>query len=243
MQLRSPKQDITHTEEQAPQGSQGRFSGWVAARREWDARYGDFIKRAQNWRLIALVLAVANLFLIAGMISVASRSHVVPYIVAVDSIGKAEAVGPADMASIPDERVKRAILLQWIEDVRSISSDPQAEYRTVTQRVYTHLAAGSPAQLYVGDFYRSDSPFDRGQDGTVQVDIQSIVQDSPRTYRVNWTETSRDKTGAVTGKQVWQGAFTLAVNPPRDEKLIRVNPLGIYVTEASWSKVYGGNNQ
>ena len=152
-------------------------------------------------------------------------------------------MSPAEAAAPVDERVKRAILLSWIQDVRSVSSDQQAEYATVTTKVYTHLAAGSEAQAYVGDFYRSDSPFERGQDGTVQVDIRSIVQDSPNTYRVNWTESSRDKSGVVTGKQEWQGAFTIAINPPTDERMIRVNPLGIYLTNVSWSKVMGGANQ
>jgi type IV secretory pathway TrbF-like protein len=165
----------------------------------------------------------------------------VPYVVSVDAIGRAEAVSPAEAAAPVDERVKRAILLSWIQDVRSVSSDQQAEYATVTTKVYTHLAAGSEAQAYVGDFYRSDSPFGRGQDGTVQVDLRSIVQDSPTTYRVNWTETARDKSGVVTGKQEWQGAFTIAINPPTDERMIRVNPLGIYLTNVSWSKVMGGS--
>jgi type IV secretory pathway TrbF-like protein len=27
------------------------------------------------------------------------------------------------------------------------------------------------------------------------------------------------------------------VNPPDDERLVRVNPLGVYVTNAHWTKV------
>jgi type IV secretion system protein VirB5 len=243
MFTKSKANDITHSDD-APQSSTGvRYEGYVAAQRAWDVRYGDIIKRARSWRLFAFGLLGCDLLLIFGMINLASKSHIVPYVVAVDSIGKAQAISPAEASSPVDERVKRAILLSWIQDVRSVSTDAQAEYNTVTTRVYTHLAAGSEAQAYVGDFYRSDSPFDRGQDGTVQVDIHSIVQDSPTTYRVNWAESSRDKSGVVTGKQEWQGAFTIAINAPTDEKLVRVNPLGVYLTNVSWTKVFGGANQ
>ena len=31
--------------------------------------------------------------------------------------------------------------------------------------------------------------------------------------------------------------LTITVNPPSDERLVRVNPLGIYVVALSWSKV------
>jgi len=34
-----------------------------------------------------------------------------------------------------------------------------------------------------------------------------------------------------------EGVLTIAVNPPSDERLIRINPLGIYVTNVSWSRV------
>jgi type IV secretion system protein VirB5 len=43
--------------------------------------------------------------------------------------------------------------------------------------------------------------------------------------------------GDVQSEQAWKGSFTIAVNPPTDEQLARVNPLGVYVTNASWSKV------
>jgi type IV secretion system protein TrbF len=243
MFTKAKPKDITRSDD-APQSSAGgRYDGYVAAQRAWDVRYGDVIKRAQHWRLFALGLLACCILLIFGMINLSSKSRIVPYVVSVDAIGRAEAVSPAEAAAPVDERVKRAILLSWIQDVRAVSSDQQAEYSTVTTKVYTHLAAGSEAQAYVGDFYRSDSPFDRGQDGTVQVDIRSIVQDSPNTYRVNWTESARDKSGVVTGKQEWQGAFTIAINPPTDERMIRVNPLGLYLTNVSWSKVMGGANQ
>jgi type IV secretory pathway TrbF-like protein len=41
----------------------------------------------------------------------------------------------------------------------------------------------------------------------------------------------------VESEERWKGSFTIAVNPPSDERLMRINPLGIYVTNVSWSRV------
>jgi type IV secretory pathway TrbF-like protein len=35
----------------------------------------------------------------------------------------------------------------------------------------------------------------------------------------------------------WKAAFSIVVNPPTDERMARINPLGIYVTNANWGKV------
>src|SRR6516165_10060251 len=67
---------------------------YLAARKEWDERYGSLIKRAQNWRLaamLALLVAIAEAVVILG---VATRPKTVPYVVAVDSLGRVVASGP-----------------------------------------------------------------------------------------------------------------------------------------------------
>lgn len=49
--------------------------------------------------------------------------------------------------------------------------------------------------------------------------------------------TTRDLYGTVTLKARWKAAISIAINPPSDEATARVNPLGIYVTNANWSKL------
>ena len=80
----------------------GRYDGYVAAQRAWDVRYGDVIKRAQHWRLFALGLLACCVLLIFGMINLSSKSRIVPYVVAIDAIGRAEAVSPAEAAAPVD---------------------------------------------------------------------------------------------------------------------------------------------
>jgi type IV secretion system protein VirB5 len=98
-------------------------------------------------------------------------------------------------------------------------------------------ASGSQAQAFISDFYRSNPPQKRAQTETVSVEVQSVLPTSDKTFEIEWAETTRDLYGTVTQKARWKSAFTIAINPPTDEATARINPLGIYVTNASWGKL------
>ena len=209
---------------------------WVSARREWDERYGDLITRAKNWRAMAFLMGAFALLCLIGLLAQVHRSRVVPFVVAVDSLGRTVATGVAEQASAADPRVIRADLIDWVQSARSITSDPYAERRAIA-RVYDLVAVGSAAQNYLNDFYRNDSPFTRGQTQTVSVDVKSFAPISPTSYEIEWTETTRDQSGVVATKQEWKGVLTIAIAPPADETTARRNPLGVYITQINWSKV------
>jgi type IV secretory pathway TrbF-like protein len=209
---------------------------WMAAKHEWNERYGDLISRARNWRAAAFLALLLAVIEAVGLIAVSLRSKTVPFIVAVDSIGHVVAAGSADQAPVVDDRMKRAALYQWVQDLRMVISDPLVQRRSI-DRVYSMIGQGSPAQMFITDWYRNHTPFDLAQTETVSVDVSTVLPTSNRSYEVEWTETARDRAGTVVETENWKGVFTIAVNPPTDERLAHVNPLGIYVIDASWSKV------
>ena len=211
-------------------------SPYLAARREWDERYGNFITRARNWRAAAFLALLIAMLETGGLIALSMKAKTVPFVVAVDSLGRVLASGPAEQASQADDRLKRAALFQWVNDLRTVTTDGVAQRKAI-DRVYAMIASGSPAQVEIGDFFRSDPPFQRAQTKTVDVDVKAVFAASDRTYQVEWTETQRGLAGQVESEERWKGAFTIAINPPSDERLIRINPLGIYVTSVSWSRV------
>jgi type IV secretion system protein TrbF len=216
--------------------SGGIYNPYLAARREWDERYGEFITRARNWRTVALLSALIALVATAGVVLLSARSRVVPFVVLIDSLGRPLASGLADQTSIGDERLRRAIIQDWIENVRMVTTDGIAQRRAI-DRVYAQIASGTSAQAFISDFYRNDPPFKRAQTGTVSVEVKSVLPTSDRTFEVDWIETSRDLYGTVNSTDHWKGTFTIALNPPSDERQARINPLGLYVTAAGWSKV------
>lgn len=160
----------------------------------------------------------------------------VPFVVAMDSLGRPLAAGPAEQTTTADDRIKRATLYVWLENLRLVTSDGIAQRKAI-DRVYAYVSSGSQAQAFISDFYRSDPPQKRAQTETVSVEVQSVLPTSDRTFEIEWAETSRDLYGTVTQKARWKAAFTIAINPPTDEATARINPLGIYITNASWGKL------
>jgi type IV secretion system protein VirB5 len=209
---------------------------YLAARREWDERYGDLITRARNWRTLAVICALTTLVATGGLMWLSAHSRIVPFVVLVDNLGRPLASGIAEQATVNDDRLKRASILAWVGDFRLVTSDGIAQRKAI-DHVYAQIASGSQAQAFVSDFYRSIPPFKRAQIETVSIDVNSVLPTSDRTFEVDWVETTRDLYGAVKATDRWKGSFSIALNPPTDERLARINPLGVYVTNVSLAKV------
>jgi type IV secretion system protein VirB5 len=109
-------------------------------------------------------------------------------VVAVDSLGRVVAAGTVDRTSPVDERMKLAAMTQWVQDVRSVTSDGLAERAAIDHR-YAMIGSQSAAQTLVTDYFRANEPFERGTRETVQVEGNAILPNSPHSYEVDWTET------------------------------------------------------
>ncbi len=143
-----------------------------------------------------MISGLVALAAVAGMAFLSSHSRIIPFVVAIDSLGRPVASGLADQATTADDRLKRATVLSWIEDLRTVTTDGIAQRRAI-DRVYAHIANGSQAQSFVSDFYRNASPQQRAESETTSVDVKSVLPTSDRTAEVEWIETTRDLYGAV----------------------------------------------
>ena len=212
------------------------YNPYLSARREWDERYGDQITRAKNWRAMAFLSGLIALVATSGVVWLSVRSHVVPFVVLVDSLSRPVASGIAEQASVNDDRLKRASIFTWVENLRLVTTDGVTQRRAI-DRVYAEIGNGTAAQTFISDFYRSNPPSKRAQTETVSVEVNSVLPTSDRTYEVEWVETTRDLYGAVKATDRWKGSFSVVINPPQDERQARVNPVGLYITNASWARV------
>ena len=133
---------------------------------------------------MAIVSALVGLIATGGMLWQAARSRVIPFVVLVDSLGRPIASGLAEQASVGDDRLRRAVIQEWIENVRLVTTDGIAQRRAVIDHVYAYIASGTNAQAFISDFYRDDPPFKRAQTGTVSVEVKSVLPTSDRTFEV-----------------------------------------------------------
>ena len=208
---------------------------YLAARREWNERYGSYIAQASAWRLTALASLGVAFVAVVGIAWIGAQNRIVPYVVQTDKLGDAIAVRRADVAAPVDSRLIRAQLARWVSDVRSVYVDVAAEKHIVTE-AYAMVDRNAAAGQTLNDWFSRNDPFKRARDDTVGVAVQSVLPLSGNTWRVEWQEDTRTRQGGLESSQQWQATITISINPPTDDATILVNPTGLYVESFDWSQ-------
>jgi type IV secretory pathway TrbF-like protein len=216
---------------------------YLDARRAWNS-YVDRAYSAQHtWQLVAVAGLLVGLAGVAGIAYVGSKSKFVPYVIEVDKLGEAVAVGPARVAGPADPRVVRASLASFIASARLVTPDVALQ-RDAIFRVYAMLHSKDPAAQAMNEWYNGNkdaSPFVRAAKVTVTTDINSVLPISDTSWQVDWQETTRDRSGALVGQPVHMRAMLTVylepVSTTTDEAAIERNPLGIYVSTYTWQEV------
>lgn len=201
----------------------------------WDERIGAARIQARNWRLIAF----GNLFLAAGLacglIWQAARGTVTPWVVEIDKLGQAQAVGPAIADYQPTDPQIAWYLARFIENVRSLPADPVivrqnwlAAYDFVTDK----------GAVALNDYARSNDPFGKIGKIEVAVEISSVIRASGDSFRVAWIE-RRYENASLAATEHWTAILTIVIKTPHDAEHLRKNPLGVFVNAINWSKELG----
>lgn len=216
-----------------PAETDGPDASLARGRREWDDRYAGLAQGKRNWQFVALGLLAIDGLLTGGLIHLASQSRVSPFVVEVDRLGQAVAFGPAEQLRKTDERLIRYQLNLFVRDVRSVFSDAEVQ-KTVINRAYGHAKDG--ALGFLNDYFKKSNPFLREAEGTVTVQVQSVLRLSASSWQVQWRETQIAPGGRVVSETAWQAVLGVELTPPETTDVLLVNPLGLYVTEINWTQ-------
>ena len=207
---------------------------YLAARQEWNERYGDYIQAARSWRLVGITaLAIAAIGFGYALYQ-STQVKLVPYIVEVDKLGTAVTAGTPQQIEYADPRVVRATLGAFVSNLRSVTPDAVVQKQYI-DRTYALLRTADPATEKVNAWYRGNSPFDKAKTATVAVEVSNIVALSSQTYQIDWTEYERDRKGKETASRRFRGIATVTLTPPQDEGVIRLNPIGLYLKDFEWT--------
>lgn len=198
----------------------------------WDERIGSARVQARNWRLMAFGGLIVTAGLSAALVWQSMQSRVVPYVVAVDTLGAARAIAPADKEYHPTDPQIAWFLARFITDIRSRSLDPVLMRESWLQ---AYDFASKRGAIFLGDYARGANPFARVGDTTVSVQVTSVVRASAASFQVKWAESAYER-GSPAGTSRWTAILTVALKPPRDADTLRKNPLGLYVDAIDWSR-------
>jgi type IV secretion system protein TrbF len=216
---------------------------YLDARRQWNSHVDRAFGKGHALQLFGVAGLLLGLAGVAGITYVGSKSKYVPYVIEVDKLGEAVAVGPAQLAAPADPRVVRASLASFISSARLVTPDVALQ-RDAIFRVYGMLQTKDPATNKLNEFYngtKDSSPFARAAKITVNTDIGSVLPISATSWQVDWEEATRDRDGSLVNKPVHMRAvltvYILPASTHAKESDIQRNPLGIYVRDFNWQEL------
>jgi type IV secretion system protein VirB5 len=198
----------------------------------WDERIGSARVQARSWRLAFFGSLLMAGGLSGGLVWLAARGTVTPWVVEVDKLGEARAVAPAEGDYQPTDPQTAFHLARFIEHVRSIPADPVVLRKNWLAAYDFTTAAGAQT---LNDHARNNDPFAEVGKVQVAVDVSSVIRASKESFRIAWAE-RRYQDGSLIETSRWSAILTIAHLPPRTSDALRRNPLGIFVSAISWSK-------
>ena len=93
----------------------------------------------------------------------------------------------------------------------------------------------------------ANDPRERGAGYRRDVEVTNVLpvpgglEGGPRTYRVQWDERESSPREGVRERS-WEGYLSVTVSPPTSTEALERNPLGVYVTDLSWSPLAPGTS-
>lgn len=203
------------------------------AQQEWDARMGSAVLSARTWRRLAFACLAIMAVLVGGLTIVALQQRTFVHVVEVDPQGQVLNVRAADGRWSPSETQTAYHVARFVRLVRSLPTDGVV-LRENWLEAYRFLTPQAAAQLT--EIARSDDPFlSLGRVGRT-VYVRSIIARSDNSWEVSWIERTTNGAGSNDG-EAYSGVFTVTTRPPRTADEVAVNPLGLLISDFSWSRV------
>jgi type IV secretion system protein TrbF len=210
---------------------------YAKASQEWDRRMGMSVVQARGWRTMAFIAWLVAGVLAIGLVIQSQNKQVATYVVPINELGQPGKITLASDTYQPTPVQSGYFVAEVVKLSRSRSLDPVVT-RDGMMKVYHFLAGDGITQMNTlasGDPLLTD--MSKGQRVARSVEIANVLQKSPTTFQVRWTETEY-ASGLQRSKDTYTGLFETKLVPPKREDVAFNNPLGLYVTSFSWSKEF-----
>lgn len=182
--------------------------------------------RAAWWKGMAFSLVLLQGLSLVGLILLGLRPALLPYEVRTDAQGQVISVAPMRPYR-PQEEQLREVVKRWVKNTRWLPLDSVVlrnqwqeamamSTQPVQQRLRAYIDAAGLEKL-------------AGNGVAVDVQIETVLVLSERTFQVDWTETVYTPQGQQKDTSKWSGNVQLVVQLPKTKEELERNPLGIYV--------------
>ena len=213
-------------------------SPFARASQEWDNRIGSARVQARNWRLMAFGAMGLSAVLAVCLTWLGAQSSVLTYVVELEKTGQPGRIQLATDRYQPTTHLVAYTIRKMVEQVRSIPSDPVV-LRQNWLEAYKFLTGDAVAKMNEQGTALEEAA--AGHHHTRSVQVTSVIHRSDSSFQVRWIETTFVNGASATTEQ-YTGLFTYEISPPQDEQQVFDNPLGVYVTDFSWSREFDGQD-
>jgi len=189
-----------------------------------------------KWQRVAYLLVAITLISVLGLIFIATRATFIPYIISVDeNTGFATSLG--SLKEVKHELTPAEInyfLSRFIEQTRSVPADKYILQENVKRatRILSPESAKKFKDLYLSEFEQKIGS------GTNRVEVLSVtpVSNVTDTYQARWKESFIGVGINQVEEKMYTGIFSIERKPINDEKILKDNPLGIFIVDFSMSE-------
>lgn len=210
---------------------------YMLAKQEWDHRIGSTVIQAYNWRKITFILSGIIVALVTGLIISNMQPKYIPYIVEVGELQVTNVAKASTIQYHPKNSQIKHYLIKFVEKIRGVSIDHEVNKKWLYE-AYSFLTPKT-ANKFDQHFMSSENTVlnKLKEQQSVFVVVTSFTPVSSNVYELQWAEETHDPSGKLVIKEKFVGFATIKIVPPNHEKSILQNPLGIWITDFSWSKV------
>ena len=207
------------------------------AARKWDEREGEIIVQNYNLRRLLVGLLTVIIFLTVGLVYKSLSSNVMPYVVEVDTMtGAIRNVGTVEASTHyqAGEAVYKYFLSKFLKNTREIPLDPVV-YKENLSASYGFLTKDAAVKLQT--MLKSEKMTEKFGHQTVQINISTILPlEGGHSYQIRWTEETFTIGNGEKKVTPYSGIFTVQIIKSDDEEQLSKNPIGMYISDFSWSK-------
>ncbi|ECL3686349.1 TPA: conjugal transfer protein TrbF [Campylobacter coli] len=209
---------------------------YLNAKTEWLERYGDYITRAKNWQMVAIISLAMCFACVLFIGYIGSQSKLIPYVIEVDKLGNTAKVGMVQNIDLKNPNVIKYSLNTFIYSWRSVWGNAETQRKFIFD-AYAYVEPRSKAFNYLNSEFQKNNPFTRSTKENVRVKIKNIVPQNIDTWQVEWEETTTNLNEDILSKETYRGLIRIKQIIPNTEEQILKNPLGIFITDINFAKI------
>lgn len=214
------------------------LTAYDRAKAEWATLTGDAVVNQGRFFVLAVLGLIAALVMAVALRGLTPLKTVVPYSIEVDQVtGESRPVGITATRFVPDQNQKGYFLAQWAK--KMLALDPFTTERDLTDAY--RMIRGKAIEEFRA-FMQTTQPIvrlrqDQSLTRTINLNSLTFIDTNIAQIRAIAQERSATASAAPTKRYIVTVHFVL--DPPKTEREILENPLGMFITHFAISEEFG----